>query len=240
MPYFLAGVALLLVLIFGGRLLATANPQKLATVVRKTGGVAALVIAALFLVRGLIVLAIPLAVFGLALVGLPVGSWFGGSGPFGGTSRKSPGQKSQVRTEALDMELDHDSGRMEGRCLKGKFAGRTLSSLSDDELTLMLEELRVSDPQGALLVEAYLDRRSQDGRDRRSDEVPRAAPRGPARSRLSVEEAYALLGLSSGASEEEVRAAHRKLMMKLHPDQGGSNYLAARINEAKDVLLRRK
>jgi hypothetical protein len=240
MPFFLAGVALLLVLIFGGRLLATANLQKLAVVVRKTGGVVALAIAALFLVRGLIILAIPLAVFGLALIGLPIGSWFGGSGPFGGTSRKSPGQKSEVRTEALDMELDHDSGRMEGRCLKGKFAGRTLSSLSDDELTLLLEELRVSDAQGALLIEAYLDRRSQDWRDRRSDEAPRAAPRGPTRTRLSVEEAYALLGLSSGASEEEIRAAHRKLMMKLHPDQGGSNYLAARINEAKDVLLRRK
>jgi hypothetical protein len=242
MPFFLAGLALLLVLIIGGRLLATASPQKLATVVRKTGGVAALAIAALFLVRGLVVLAIPLAVFGLALVGLPAGSWFGGSGsaPFGRTSRKSSGQKSAVGTEALDMELDHDSGRMEGRCLKGQFAGRTLSSLSDDELTTLLEELRVSDAQGALLVEAYLDRRSQDWRDRRSDEATRGAPRGPARSRLSVEEAYALLGLKPGATEEEVRTAHRKLMMKLHPDQGGSNYLAARINEAKDVLLGRK
>ncbi|MGC2409107.1 MAG: DnaJ domain-containing protein [Methyloceanibacter sp.] len=240
MPFFLAGVALLLVLIFGGRLLATADPQKLAIIVRKTGGVAALAIAALFLVRGLIPLAIPLAVFGLALVGLPVRPWFGGRGPFGGTSRKSPGQKSEVRTEALDMELDHDSGRMEGRCLKGKFAGRTLSSLSDAELTLLLEELRITDAQGALLIEAYLDRRSQDWRDRRSDDAAREAPRGPARSRLSVEEAYAVLGLAAGASEKDVRAAHRKLMMKLHPDQGGSTYLAARINEAKDVLLRRR
>jgi hypothetical protein len=240
MPFFLAGVALLLVLIFGGRLLATANPQTLATVIRKTGGVAALAIAALLLMRGLVILAIPLAMFGLALIGLPVGSWYGGSGPFGGTSRKTPGQKSQVRTEALDMELDHDSGRMEGSCLKGQFAGRSLSSLGDDELTTLLEELRVSDPQGALLIEAYLDRRSQDWRDRRSEESPRERPRRPARSRLSVEEAYALLGLKPGASEEEIRAAHRKLMMKLHPDQGGSNYLAARINEAKDVLLGRK
>jgi hypothetical protein len=240
MPFFLAGVVLLLVLIFGGRLLATADPQKLAIIVRKTGGVAALAIAALFLVRGLIPLAIPLAVLGLALVGLPVGPWFGGMGPFGGTSRKSPGQKSKVRTEALDMELDHDSGRMEGRCLKGKFAGRTLSSLSDEELTLLLEELRITDAQGALLIEAYLDGRSQDWRDRRSDDTAKEAPREPARSRLSVEEAYSVLGLAAGASEKDVRAAHRKLMMKLHPDQGGSTYLAARINEAKDVLLRRR
>lgn len=240
MPFFLAGVALLLVLIFGGRLLATANPQTLATIIRKTGGIAALAIAALLLVRGLVILAIPLAMFGLALIGLPVGSWYGGRGPFGSTSRKTPGQKSRVRTEALTMELDHDTGRMEGRCLKGRFAGRTLSSLSDEELAALLDELRVSDAQGALLIEAYLDRRSQDWRDRHSDEPPREAPRGRAQGRLSVEEAYALLGLKPGAGEEQIRTAHRKLMMKLHPDQGGSNYLAARINEAKDVLLARK
>jgi hypothetical protein len=138
------------------------------------------------------------------------------------------------------MELDHDSGRMEGRCLKGKFAGRTLSALTDEELILLLEELRVTDAQGALLIEAYLDRRSPGWRDRASDEAAGEEPRGRARSRMSVKEAYAVLGLRPRASEEEIRAAHRKLMMKVHPDQGGSTYLAARINEAKDVLLGRK
>ena len=93
MPFFLAGVALLLVLIFGARLLATANPQTLATVIRKTGGVAALAIAALFLVRGLVILAIPLAMFGLALIGLPVGSWYGGSG----TLRRHVAQISRTK-----------------------------------------------------------------------------------------------------------------------------------------------
>jgi len=171
-------------------------------------------------------------------ISLNMGPLFGSNGPFR-TSRKSPGQKSEVYTEALKMELDHDSGHMEGRCLKGQFAGKALSSLSQEELLQLLIELRDSDPQGALLVEAYLDRRSQHWRSRRSegDARERRHPRGP-RGRMTSKEAYDVLGLEEGAREEDIRAAHRRLMMKLHPDQGGSTYLASRINEAKEVLVR--
>ena len=140
------------------------------------------------------------------------------------------------------MELDHDSGRMEGRCLKGQFAGRALSSLSHNELLQLLEELRATDLQGALLIEAYLDRRLHGCRDRRSDDASRGEPRQPRGpgGRMTSKEAYDVLGLETGAGEEAIRAAHRRLMMKLHPDQGGSTYLASRINEAKEVLLARK
>jgi uncharacterized membrane protein len=225
-----------LLLVFGGRLLASADPKKLATAMRKAAGVALLLIAAFLIARGALPLAIPLAFFGLALLGMPMGSWFGA-----GSARKSPGQKSQVRTDALEMELDHDSGRMEGRCIKGQFAGRALSSLSDEEVASLLDDLRVTDAQGAALIEAYLDQRAQGWREKSTDEAARTEPRQPrgGRSRMAPEEAYAMLGLGKGASEEDIRAAHRKLMMKLHPDQGGSTYLAARINEAKDVLLGR-
>ena len=140
------------------------------------------------------------------------------------------------------MALDHDSGHMEGPILKGQFAGRTLSSLSDEDLLVLLEELRGSDEQGATLIEAY--HRPAAARlargARRCRQRPGPAASAARRGRMTREEAYEVLGLANGAGEDEIRAAHRKLMMKLHPDQGGSTYLAARINEAKDVLLGRE
>ena len=239
MPAFFAGLAALVILIFGARLLASADPKKLAMMLRKGAGVALLLLAVFLTARGALPLAIPLAFFGLALLGMPVGSWFGRGGQFG-SADKSPGQKSQVRTEALEMELDHDSGHMEGTCLKGSFAGRALTTLSKEELLFLLDELHGTDAQGAVLIEAYLDRRAKGWREGPT-EAARDEPWRPhgGRVRMSREEAYEVLGLAKGASEEDIRAAHRKLMLKLHPDQGGSTYLAARINEAKDVLLGR-
>lgn len=178
-----------------------------------------------------------LIVFGHRL-GLPIGPWVVTTGPFG-NKRKTPGQKSGVRTQTIEMVLDHDSGRMEGRCLKGRFAGRDLDALSDNELLKLLEELRGTDLQGALLMEAFLDRRSQGWRDRHAKD----AKNGPSRPRgggMTANEAYDVLGLKPGAKVDQIRAAHRKLMMKFHPDQGGSTYLAARINEAKEILLARQ
>lgn len=167
--------------------------------------------------------------------GLPIRSWVVTDGPFG-AKRKSPGQKSGVRTAAMEMVLDHDSGRMEGRCLRGRFAGRELSALIESELLQLLDELRADDPQGAVLIEAYLDRRLQGWRERKAENRQKAksSPRG---ATMTANEAYDVLDLKPGAKEEQIRAAHRRLMMKFHPDQGGSTYLAARINEAKEVLL---
>src|SRR4029079_1948847 len=105
-----------------------------------------------------------LLVFGHRL-GLPIAPWVVTTGPFG-KKRKKPGQKSGVRTQTLDRVLDHDSGGMEGRCLKGRFTGRALSSLSQTESLQLLEELRSTDSQGAILMEAFLDRRWQGWRDR--------------------------------------------------------------------------
>jgi hypothetical protein len=238
MPALLAGIAALVLVVFGARAFANANPQTLALLMRKVAGVILLILALFLLTRGAVPLAIPIGLVGLGFLGLPLGSWFGFGNLFdGGSARKSPGQRSSVRTETLEMTLDHDSGEMEGRCLQGKFAGRSFSSLSDDDLLALLDELHTTDGKGAILVEAYLDRRVPDWRERHADSAKKEAPRGRASGGMTRDEAYHALGLKSGASDDEIRAAHRKLMKKVHPDQGGSDYLAARINEAKDVLL---
>ncbi|HXV74179.1 MAG TPA: DnaJ domain-containing protein [Sphingomonadales bacterium] len=181
-----------------------------------------------------------LLVFGPRL-GLPIGPWVVTTGPFR-PKRKTPGQKSGVRTEALEMVLEHDSGQMEGTCLKGRFAGKSLSTLGRQELLQLLEELHGTDAKGALLLEAYLDRRAPGWRDLRSGHANREEPR-QSRGRhcgMTTNDAYEVLGIRPGAKEAEIRAAHRRLMMKFHPDQGGSTYLAARINEAKEILLARR
>jgi hypothetical protein len=69
-----------------------------------------------------------------------------------------------------------------------------------------------------------------------ADDPPRDVPRGR-RAGMSRAEALEVLGLREGASEEEIRSAHRRLIVRGHPDKGGTDYLAAKINEAKDVLL---
>jgi hypothetical protein len=240
MVYFLAGCAVLLLLVFAGRMLAAIDPRKLAVGMRKAGGVVALAVAAFLITRGALPLAIPLAVFGLALIGRGGGLGFGG--PFG-SAQKSPGQTSKVRTDRLEMELDHDSGRMEGQCLTGRFAGRALSSLSDGEVLDLLGELHAEGAHEAALLAAYLDWRLPGWRSQGDAQKEKAGPRGRGRagsSRMSADEAYAVLGIEQNASEEDIRQAHRRLMMKMHPDQGGSTYLAARINEAKEVLLGRR
>lgn len=240
MPFFLAGLALLLLLIFGANRFAAADPRKLAGGVRKLGGVGALLLAALLLFRGLLVFALPLAVFGLGLLGMRLGG-VGSGFSFGSAARRSPGQKSQVRTGTLTMELDHDTGRMEGLVLSGRFAGRPLSSLGESELCDLLADVRTADPQAVPLLESYLDWRFLEWRDdAKGAGAGQQGSQGrarPASSRMDKEEAYAVLGLDPGASAEAISRAHRNLMKKLHPDQGGSNYLAARINEAKEVLL---
>lgn len=237
MAYFLAGCALLVALILVGRLVVKADPQMLASALRKAAGLGALALAGFLILRGAIPIAIPLAVLGFGL--LRKRALFGG--PFG-SAGKTPGQTSRIKTDRLEMELDHDSGDMDGQCLSGRFAGRSLSSLSEREVLEFLAELEQEGAAEASVMEAYLDWRLPGWRDSEQAEEAEAQARqrrGPSGG-MSADEAYAVLGIDPGASDEDIRQAHRKLMKKLHPDQGGSTYLAARINEAKEVLLGRK
>jgi ribosomal protein L34 len=147
----------------------------------------------------------------------------------------SPGRTSGVSTRYLDMSLDHDTGEMQGRVREGPFAGRSLDQLTLDELLSLLAVCRREDAQSAAVLEAWLDR-AHGGEWRDRDRAGSGEPhRG--RERMSTEEARQVLGVVAGAGRDEVIQAHRRLMQKLHPDRGGSAYLAAKLNQAKDVLL---
>ncbi len=230
MQFLLLGLAALLLLLLATRAYTMANPQVLARQLRISAGVAALAGAGFLVFRGLVGYAVSLAT---------LGSWllWGQSGfpGFPGRTQKSPGQSSRVTTEHLEVELDHDTGDIRGRVLKGFFEGRRLENLAPVELAHLWQDCRFSDPQSAQIIEAYLDRVHPTWRDdmARADGEQTSGPDG----KMSREQALDILGLKPGASEADVRRAHRELMMKLHPDHGGSTFLAAKINEAKDVLL---
>jgi hypothetical protein len=141
-----------------------------------------------------------------------------------------------VRTTFLQAWIDHASGDVGGTVLTGRFAGRVLDSLADGEL-LELHQECAGDADSCRVLESYLDRRlGTDWRTARQPPPHGSAPRGP-RGDMTREEALAVLGLTEGASAEEVRAAHRRLIQRMHPDVGGTADLAARINRAKDVLV---
>ena len=209
------------------------SPHKAAAVLKAGGGLGALAIAGVLGARGRLDVAIPLGLTGLGLLG-----WLPWSMPgLAARTRKSAGQTSRVRSPFLEMELDHDTGAMRGRVLAGAHEGSELDRL---DLATLLSLLAEIDEESRALLMAYLDRRDSDWREHaQGDAAAGANGTGWRSGKMTEEEAYQILGVQPGASAEEIGRAHRSLMKKLHPDQGGSTYLAARVNEAKDVLLRR-
>jgi len=231
MQFFLLGLAALLLSLLVLRGFTMANPHILVGQLRMGAGIVALLGAGLLTLRGLVGYAVSLAALGSWLL------WGQGAAPWGnaGNAQRSPGQTSRVTTEHLEVELDHDTGEMRGKVLKGTFAGRTLEELSPLELAQLWRDCRFADPQSTRILEAYLDRAHPSWRD--DLERQEAEPGARSSGKMSREQALDILGLSADASEEDVRRAHRELMLKLHPDRGGSTWLAAQINEAKDVLI---
>jgi hypothetical protein len=229
---FVFGIVVLALLLYALNVFSKANPATLAIVVKTGGGLGALAAAGVLGARGRLDIAIPLGITGLGLLGwLP---WSIAS--FGARTQKSPGQISRVRAAFVEMELDHDTGAMRGRILAGHHEGVTLDALDVATLIGFLPEI---DEESRALLMAYLDRREPAWRDHAQADPAAGPGRAWSSGKMTEEEAYQILGVHPGASAEDIGRAHRTLMKKLHPDQGGSTYLAARVNEAKDILLRR-
>lgn len=148
----------------------------------------------------------------------------------------APTRRSTVRTAALEMELDHDTGGLDGLVLAGRHEGKELGRLGRADLVALFEELS-GDIDTRQLLETYLDGRFAGWRENLKTDARRRQGVAPGAGPMTKEEAYKILGLEAGASAADIRQAHRRLMQRLRPNVGGSPFLAARIDEAKDVLL---
>lgn len=230
MPTLIFGLLILVLGLWALRAFSKTDPKRLVPIMRTSGGIGALAGAAFLAARGQFGLAVPLGYAGLSLLG-----WVPGLASYSQRTRKSTGQVSRVRSAFVEMELDHDTGAMRGRVLAGKHEGVPLDAL---DVATLLEALPEIDEESRALLMAYLDRREPGWREH-ADRGADAGTFAPRSGKMTEEEAYQILGLQPGASAKDISRAHRALMKKLHPDQGGSTFLAARVNEAKDVLLRR-
>ena len=229
--YLVLGIGLFAAILLLARWFISANPSAIARAIRWS----------VLLVGGLVFAFLMLtgrAGPALALAGAALMLYKGLRGlPFQAAAQAppSPGQSSEVESEYLKMNLDHDSGIMKGRVLNGAYAGRDLDELALEELLTLFEELMRHDQPSVGLLESYLDRGPHT--EWREALARRTAKSAAGKARMSREEACEILGVSEDAPAEEIKAAHRRLISANHPDHGGSSYLAAKINLAKEILL---
>ncbi len=233
-PVALGAIALVGVLMLF-RVFVLADPKVLVRIARYTGAAGLGVISVLLMVTGRMAPAFFLGsmAWGLATGGriwpagwphLSRGKWH---------AARPGGTSSSVRASWVEMQLDHDTGEMTGTVLKGRHTGSPLDILTREEAVALYREAANDEPESGRLLEAWLDRRF--GPEWRNFEQPNSG--APESAAMTREEALKILGLKEGASEEDIRNAHRRLMMQIHPDRGGSDYLAAKINQARDLLL---
>lgn len=234
MPAFIAGLVVLYLLLFGVKQFSRLSPAAAARLVRQGGGALGLLGALVLLLRGSVLLASLLASAALGFAG-----WRGAANlgaMFRVRSRPRP--QSAACSAMIEMRLDHATGQMTGWIISGPMQGQSLDMLTRPACLELYATCLKDDPDGARLLETYLDRRFAGWRE--TTEGHGDARRSqPGVGVMTEKEAYETLGLAQGASAQEIARAHRALMKKLHPDHGGATGLAARVNQAKDVLLRR-
>ena len=244
MPFLLFGLLALILCVYLLRQLGRASPARVAESLRLGGGWMAAAAAVLVLLRGRLPLAIGFGGLSLYLFTGEPFSWSKSWSKFSqkAASRRQAKHRSQVCTAYLVMTLDHASGEVDGAVLAGTFAGASLGALSREELLRLRDECAAHDPDSVLLLENYLNRRFAGWRaaDEADAHAGESRTRRASSGEMTKEEAYEALGLRSGASPQDIVRAHRRLMKERHPDHGGTTDDAARLNQAKDRLLRRQ
>ena len=236
MQFVFLGLIVLWLLVLLGRGTIRANPAMLAGLIRNGGGVLSLVAVALAVVRGQMAFGAGLLFFAVWLftgAKKPDFSSFGLGGKAGSTGA------SQATSSWVEMQVDHASGEITGRVLKGTFSGRTLADLGEADCVALYKECRAGDTQGARLLETYFDRRFPGWRAAAQGNADAGQGRRGAGGGMTEQQAYEILGIEQGASPAQITGAHRTLMKKCHPDHGGTAQAAASVNQARDILMRR-
>lgn len=212
------------------RMLLVTPPERLAAFLRRAGPIS-------LIVGGAGLTLIGRGAIGVPLLGLGVAAYQRQRSKGSPDTGNAP-QSSKVRSDGLEMNLDHETGELDGTVLSGPFEGRSLSGLTQSELVSLRAELG-RDLESLRLLEAYLDRRIPGWRVDPQTEAGDGLGGAPGSGAMTEQQAYEILGLEPGATLAEVREAHRRLLKRVHPDHGGTDFLAARINEAKAFLVER-
>lgn len=233
----LYGIAIAALVWWLVKVFARSDAAALAKGLKAVSGIAALGGAVILGAMGRITMALLLAA---------LGAWVLGWGNLdirrilrGATAAGEGSRFSRFRSAMIEVEVDHATGLMEGTVLAGAHAGRRLAALDQSLLRQLHEECGAFDPEGVALLEAYFDRRFAGWREYAQGDRDTRTCTHTQSGVMTKEEAYQVLGLQPGAGVDEVRKAYRLLMKKFHPDQGGTAYLAARINQARETLLGR-
>ena len=160
--------------------------------------------------------------------------------PFYNNSHNS-NNSSKIDTSTLCMTLNHSTGEIDGYIKMGKFKDKTLNDLSIDDLLALRDECLENDKDALRLIEAYLDRTTDfDWKSKTNNYYKSTDNEGFYSDSMTIKEAYQILGLDDTADKEKIKETYQSLISKLHPDKGGSDYLASKINQAKDILLNKK
>jgi hypothetical protein len=230
----LLGLLVLFLITQAIRFAAHARPDVLVRTTKTVGGLACFGIAGLLFLRGHSEIAL-----GLAGVGLWLSGW--AAAPKWLEKLRPAGRRTLMRSAMVEIEFEPRSGAMQGHVLAGPFEGRELNDMTIQELEALHRLCAASDPEGLRHLEVYFDGRFPGWRQAGDGDAHTRARNGRSRSggAMTEDEAYEVLGLQKGAARDDITRAHRTLMKKLHPDQGGTTALAARVNEAKEILMRR-